>query len=180
MEEFKNKIKRLIAKLKTIKNIEIIIGIVIICIVALIYSTVTVNKGKTPKAETVKETESSGITAEIEKKLEEILSEIKGAGKVKVMITYETTAELVTAGTVNTHTNSSAGGATKTETITPIIVNNNGKSELIILKEIMPEIEGVIIVAEGASDIRVRMELMRAARAVLDIDANAIEIFAMK
>lgn len=41
-------------------------------------------------------------------------------------------------------------------------------------------VRGVIVVAEGADDVRVKMELVRAVRKALNVDANAIEIFAMK
>lgn len=39
---------------------------------------------------------------------------------------------------------------------------------------------GVLVVAEGARDIRVRMELEQAVMALLDIDASQIEILGMK
>lgn len=180
MEGFAGKVKNLIAKAKTIKNIEIIVGVVIICIIALIYSTVT-SGGSTKKSNSNAKTAiSTDITSEMEGKLAAILSEIEGAGQVKVMITYKTTPEIVTANTKNIHSNTSSGVTTVTETVTPIVVTNNGKSELIIVKQLMPEIKGVIIVSEGASNIKVRLSLLRAAQAVLGVDANAIEIFAMK
>jgi|AGTN01.1.fsa_nt_gi hypothetical protein len=185
-EEFKTKVKSVIAKLKTIKNIEIIVGVVIIAIVALIYSTVTSNQGKAKTASPAKtDAVTSNLADGLESRLEQILSQIDGAGQVKVMITFESSAEIVAASTTNRHSNtssSSGGGSTTTvtETISPIIVTNNGKSEIIILKQIMPEIRGVIIVAEGASNIRVRSELRRAAQTALGVNASSIEIFAKK
>lgn len=41
-------------------------------------------------------------------------------------------------------------------------------------------VRGVIIVAEGAEDIAVQMELRRAARVALHISAQQVEVFAMK
>ena len=125
------------------------------------------------------------MTAQLEINLENILCEIENAGKVEVMITYYGSIENVIANTTSTHSNSSNSGGnnittTSTITETPIIVTNNGQSELYVTKKIMPEIKGVIVVAEGADDARVRLELMRALQTILDINANNIEIFAMK
>ncbi|MDR3185638.1 MAG: hypothetical protein LBU04_02325 [Christensenellaceae bacterium] len=185
MESFKAKAKEIIKKAKTIKNIEIIVGMVIIAIVAIIYSNITVGNSKSSKAKDDKNINSEKITTEFEGKLAGVLSQIQGAGNVSVMIAFDGTTEIITANTTNTHTNSTAiasggGTTTSTETISPIVVNNNGKSELIIIKEILPEIKGVIIVAEGASNTKVRLELLRAARAILGLSADKIEVFAMK
>lgn len=131
----------------------------------------------------VTSTQTTTVTASsaaLETRLAAILSEINGAGKVNVLITYYSTSELLTAATTNTHSTVTEGisnkSSTTSETTSPIIVGN----DVIVLKEIMPEVKGVIVVAEGASDVRVRLELLRAVQTVLEIDANAIEIFAGK
>ena len=43
-----------------------------------------------------------------------------------------------------------------------------------------PKILGVVVVAEGASDLRVALELARAARSLTGVDADAIEVFKME
>ena len=126
---WKEKWTNLKSKLKTIKNFEIMVAIVIIAVVILIYSNVG-NLGK-------KESTTSGTEVEYSQ-LEMVLSSIEGAGKVRVLTSKEAIAD-------------------GTEKIT-----------------------GVIVVAEGAEDIKVRMELIRAVSRALNVDANAIEIFAMK
>ncbi|MFA5449991.1 MAG: hypothetical protein WC292_06095 [Clostridia bacterium] len=185
MDGWKIKVKNFLAKLKTVKNIEIIIGIVIICIVALIYSTVTGVKTSAKKDESdIAQEEYASVTVLAEERLQNILSEIEGAGRVKVMITYDGEPELITAATTNRNTNTynSDNGSTSTltETITPIVVTANGKSELIIIKEKLPPIKGIVIVSEGASDIRVKLNLIRATAALMKVNANAIEVFTMK
>jgi stage III sporulation protein AG len=142
MEQFTKKAKEVWAKIRTIKNIEIIIGIVIICMVVLIYSSVT--------SKAVSSSEKTGISAEtaseatdIEKRLSAILSQIEGAGEVRVMVTYET--------------DSVASASSQAEEDATI--------------------KGVVIVADGADDIKVRMNLIRAARTLLNVEADAIEVF---
>ena len=182
MANLKEKAKNLYKKLKTIKNIEIIIALVIISIAVLIYFTI---EGK--REEETSSIVSDNVTGEIsltdglEDRLANILTEIEGAGKVSVMITYETTGEVVTADKVDTHTTTSGTGdnvvTNTTSNSVPIIVTGVDGSQVIILQEKMPQIKGVIIVAEGANDVAVKMRLMSATSTVLGVNANSIQIF---
>ncbi|MDR0697020.1 MAG: hypothetical protein LBF68_05770 [Christensenellaceae bacterium] len=178
------RIKELLKKIKTVKNIEIIVGVIIIVISIMIYIGVS-NKRENIDTE-INETSNTNVvnSTDLETRLANILREIEGAGDVKVMITYNGSPEIITANTTNTHNNSTISNGSETtsstQTISPIVVNSNGKSQLIIIKEIMPDIKGVIVVAKGASNIKVRLELLRAVQAILDLNANMIEVFTMK
>lgn len=181
MANIKEKAKNLYKKLRTIKNIEIIIALVIISIAVLIYFSIEAKKdNQTPAIENNVSSETS-LTEGLEERLANILTEIEGAGEVRVMITYETTAEIVTADKVDTHTTTSGvGDSTVTNTTSnsvPIIVTGTDGSEVIVLQEKMPRIKGVIIVAEGAGDVAVKMRLMSATSTVLGVNANSIQIF---
>ena len=164
------KIKELIKKIRGIKNIEIILGLVIIAVIIIIYSTVSTLKTQDEEAA------SGNAGTELEARLGAILSEIEGAGEVEVMITYASTSEPITATSTNTHsTTTSSGGSettTTTSTTNPVIQG----SSAVILGEKMPEIIGVLVVAEGAKDVKVQLRLRDAVRTVLGIKSNAIQI----
>lgn len=123
-----------------------------------------------------------------EEQLERVLSNIKGTGKVSVMITYLNSAEVVCANTVKTETNTVTektenGGVKESEKIienkSPVTIDNgDGENALIMLKK-EPEVKGVIVVAQGAENIRVKMELQKAVETVLQISPSQVEIFAM-
>ena len=124
--------------------------------------------------------------AELETRLQEVLCCIRGAGRVEVMITYDTSREIVPAMTTNVNSTgsessngdgSSSSSQQSTESTEPATVSGSGGNEPIVLKEIEPQVRGVIVVAEGAADINVRMDLQRAVRAVLDIPLSRIEVF---
>ena len=123
--------------------------------------------------------------ADLETRLRAVLSSIRGAGEVEVLITYESGTELVTALSTNVNSNcseTSDGEKSSTNTQTtevsqPATVNGNGGNEPIILMEKQPVVRGVIVVAEGAADIRVKLDLQRAVTAVLDIPLSKIEVF---
>lgn len=180
---FKEKAKAFYAKVRGIKHIEIILALAVAAVILVVYLAVSAASGGEQSNQTV-ETVGGSLITETERKLKTILGEIDGAGSVSVMITYESSVETVYAMTTNTTENSSTSGSggsnMSTVTKTPVVVTNNGKSELIVVKEVMPKILGVVVVAEGATDIKTRLALLSATATALNVDADIIEIFTKK
>ena len=104
----------------------------------------------------------------LENKLKNCLSKVKGAGKVDVIISVSSSMKTVFA-TETVVTNS-----TKKES--PVTVG--GKP--VVLKEEYPEITGVLIVAEGAANIAVRVDLLNACETFLSVTEDKIQILSMK
>ena len=161
-------------KILSQKNYEIIISLIIICIVLLIYFSVN---GDGKKEEKVTESVNISLTDGLEERVGNVLSKIEGVGEVDVLITFSSSVEQVTANTQNSHstTTSNQNNSTTTSTTTssPIISNQN----VIVLQEKMPEIIGVIVVAEGADNPKVKINILSAVSTALDIDKNSIQIF---
>jgi len=111
-----------------------------------------------------------------QQQLEQILSKIKGAGKVQVLITYETTTEMVPAYDSDSTTSNSNGTQNATESQRPA----TGSSGTIVLTERRPKILGVVVVAEGASDMGVKLMLSQAVQTSLGVPASKVEVFVMK
>ncbi len=123
----------------------------------------------------------------LEARLEDILSTVRGAGKVRVLVTYATAGERV-AATVSTldesvSETSGVNSATRSEQSRemrqPATVSTESGQSPIILVEREPEIRGVIVVAEGAADPAVRLSLQRAVQAVTGVPLSCIEVFEM-
>ena len=74
---------RLIAKLKTVKNVELVIAVILALIAAVAYFVVTAGSAK----EDVGSTVVSAQMTETEARLAEMISEISGVGKSRVLIT---------------------------------------------------------------------------------------------
>lgn len=122
----------------------------------------------------------------LEKKLEEILSKLKGVGDVKVMITLEDTVEKIPA--FNTSKNNettnevdSQGGTRETiREGMDIQMLTGSEGSLMILKEIKPTVRGVIVIAQGAEDPEIKEMLYDAVKTVLGIPGNRVEVYSSK
>ena len=180
-------------KKRTVENliILIIIGIVIIISGRILFGgkekgSGSINSGL--ENETYQEVSARKEEKDdLEEKMESILSRIEGAGKVEVMITYMSNKELVPA--YNSKVNESSTVEKDSEGGTRNIIEkqteknviyeegNNLKKPLII-KEMLPEIKGVVVVAEGAKDLEVKDSLLRAAQVLAGVPIHKVQVFA--
>lgn len=124
-------------------------------------------------------------STKLEHKLENILNQIKGVDKVKVMITLEETIEKIPAkNTTNTKertTEKDAEGGTREvirEDYTEQIISSN--NSFAVIKQVNPTIKGVIVVARGVENVRIKEQLYNAVKTVLGIPGNRIEIYSSK
>ncbi|MBZ4644738.1 MAG: stage sporulation protein [Clostridia bacterium] len=124
---------------------------------------------------------------QLENKLESILSQIEGVGKVSVMITFYSGSEIVPAidtrnGETVTEESDNQGGnrkitATEKENKTLIINEQGGHQKPLILKELQPAVKGVIVAAEGAADLRTKSNICEAVKTALGIPAHKVQVF---
>lgn len=180
-------IAKIAERLKADKRLEFAVyaGIALL-ILALYISTLL---PKAPAEQTNSSSAQDGETLrseqELEDRLQTVLSSIRGAGRVEVMITYESGPELVTAMSKDTNSNKSqsvddgkqSSTEQQTESQKPATVSGSGGTEPIVLTEKQPAVRGVIVVAEGAANIAVRMDLQLAVQTVLNVPLSSIEVF---
>lgn len=175
MSDNKNKILEKVTffqKIKNVKHIEIYIAVIIVLIVCAIYFS-GVSTTNTAKVETSSTFEYANY---MEEKLSKLLSQVDGAGKVSVMLSLEGTSEIVYATSTEEKTNSSniTNGSTTNSVVTTEPILSSGKP--VIVKEYLPKITGVIVVSQGANDIKVKLELLKAVQTLLDVPTSKIEI----
>ncbi|HHX78054.1 MAG TPA: hypothetical protein GX697_06900 [Firmicutes bacterium] len=124
--------------------------------------------------------------ADVERELELILSKVKDVGSVSVMLTYKDsteykyaeTTEKTQKTTVETDQQGGSREITESQESSQIVLarGSQGGEEAVLLQEIKPNIKGVIIVAQGAQNPRIKEEIIRAAQSVLGIGAHRITV----
>lgn len=174
---------KLFQKLKGIKHIEIIIAVILISVLVLIYFSNFFSKTSS-NSSTTSSTSLANYYGELEGKLEKILEEIQGVGNVKVMITVSNSSKLVyatsTEETNNTNTNGSTTVSNNQTTTNPILIQVNGKTQPLVVEEILPDIQGIVVVCSGAENYKVRLEVLKAIQTLVKVPSSSIEILVGK
>lgn len=198
-EKFKEKNKQDVNNKKKIENI---LFLVVVLIVTIIIINVILKSDSESVEDIEKETDTyktlaSSVSDEenntnyndLERKLENILATIKGAGDVQVFINYSESNKIVamydeTTTTSSTEETDSSGGTrdtTSTETQREVVYSDeNGNKTPITEKVIMPTIEGAIITATGASNTTVKSNIISAVKSATGLSIDKIQVFEME
>jgi len=179
---------------RRIENLVIIliVGIIII-IVASSFKSDGKNKKNTQEAKgeiTLISGEPDDKIKKLEQRLESILSEIEGAGTVKVMVTGITDGEVVHAfnqieenSITEEKDNTERTGRTdeyRREQEMVFMEANTGERVPVIIKSYEPEIKGVVVVADGAGSSEVRQDIKAAVQALTGLPAHKINVLKRK
>lgn len=176
---FFKKISDGMSKITNLKPLILILVLMVVAVVILNMASGTKNSSKSTSSTSVSNfTTSFEYIQQIEKKLADVVGGIKGAGKTKVMISISSSPILEVAYDIEEKTVTTSSGSTTTKNSEPIIVNKNGENKPLVLKETLPEITGVIVVSEGAKDVKVKMDIVLAVATALGIGSNIVEVFA--
>ena len=128
-------------------------------------------------------TDEETYTAYLEDRLNRTLSQIEGAGEVKVMITLKSSAEKVldkdTESDQETVTEEDSQGGTRQSSKTSRTdseSNSQGSGSPYVSKELSPKIEGVVVIADGGENAVVKENISSAVQALFDIEPHKIRI----
>ena len=124
-----------------------------------------------------------------EDKLEKILGQAEGIGKVKVMITLASSEEhMVLKDTDNkessTEEHDSNGGTRQQEEYSlkseNVIISSDGSEHPYVVQVNSPKIEGVVVVAEGAGNGKKDSEIIDAVVALFSVEPHKIKVMKME
>lgn len=140
-------------------------GVIYILLVAGIMLVVFGSGQSQKKQENKTEEKAVTMAPSLEEELEKTLCEIKGAGNVTVMLTYENNGE------------KKFGYDTSGKEKKTVILNKQGSQEALVSTEKEAVVRGVIIIADGGGNIKVRESLIKATQTVLSLAPHKIEVF---
>ena len=109
--------------------------------------------------------------AELEEQLTELLSSVSGVGKVKVMITLKNDGEQILDKDI-----SQKEGSTDSNTVVYRYADEEGPY---VVQSTYPQVEGVVIVAEGGDNAIVCTNISEAVKSLFPIEAHKITIVKM-
>ena len=175
------------------------IVIFLIGVLLLVIAMPVGSKSKTDSASDVVDSKTQqettgddGITYEelLESRLEAILRNVDGVGQVEVMITLKDNGESVVEKDVESSYNMSDGGSSEagdqenqilqqqTSEVT-VYENQTDEAGPFVSKENRPEIEGVLVAAQGGGNAATAQNISEAIQALFDIEVHKIKVVKM-
>lgn len=134
-------------------------------------------------------TSAASYEEEMEARLKEALMKVEGIGNVEVMITLKSSKESVTLKDTpysqeSLDESDSSGGERKSTTIdnkeeTVLQNSGTGGSTPYVIKELEPEIEGVLVIAQGGGSQTIIGEIVGAVEVLFDVPAHKIKVMKM-
>lgn len=120
------------------------------------------------------EVQTAEITeTELEQKLERVLCQVEGAGRVKVILTIAQDAETV----YQTDISESVEGDSDTKTV---LADRGSAAEPISVTVFSPVYQGALVVAEGGDCASVRLDIMEAVASLTGLGTDKITVIKMK
>ncbi len=157
------------------------VAFLLIGAVALILSEITKSE---PIADAVTTTvaaySADDYVSELENRLTSIISSIEGAGETKVMITLESGSEEIYLHDYDYGENIDPNGKNIVERKDEyVIIDGESGEKGIVVKIAEPKIRGVAVVCKGGDSDIVRVRIIEAVTALLDISAACVSVAKM-
>ena len=170
----------ILSKLKSIKHIDIIVAVALCAVLLIGYTIYSFVRDDTSV------TTASG--EELQEEIATVISKIDGVGKCEILITYDGSEsyeiaydeETVTTTTTDSDSNSDRVVENSTTTSKPVIITVDGKQQPLVISTIPAKIDGIVVVAEGGDDVYVKIKIIDALCALLDVDGSKIKVYKMK
>jgi len=125
----------------------------------------------------------------LEEKLEQALTKLDGAGEVEVLISMKSSEERIVekdqtvtrSGTVEEDSQGGTRDVSGFESGENTIYSSEGSnSEPYVVKVLQPEVEGIMVLAEGAGSGTVSKNISDALQALFGIEAHKIKVVKME
>lgn len=127
--------------------------------------------------------------SEMENKLKNILKKVSGIGDVEVMITLKASGKQIplkdypseqeSLNEVDGEGGSRTNNNVKRDENTVLVNDGEGGEAPYILQETEPEVEGVVVIAEGGDDVRVIVDIIEAVEVLFNVPAHKVKVMKM-
>lgn len=176
----------MLSKLKVLKKEQLLIGVLIGILLLVIVIPIPEEKQEEENIVTENTEERKTASDSLEMQLKEVLQKVSGVGKVEVLITYKDYGKVIvekdqTFSEEQVQEQDSSGGTRNTTTSRneQQTIYDAGE-EPYVVQEMLPEIEGILVVAQGAGNDSVKNQIQTMIEALFGLDAHKISIMKME
>lgn len=174
-----------LSKLKeTIKNdkklaVLLVIGVIGVMLLAISEIEAKPENDESGKAD-IKTVTQETYEKELEKRLEEIVASVDGAGRAQVMITLKSSEENKYAVNSSSENQISDGKSNSKSSNDYVVIDSPSGDSCVALRTESPKIQGVVVVCDGGDNSKVKNDVTNAVSALLGINVNHISVLKMK
>lgn len=125
----------------------------------------------------------------MEEKLTTLLKKVSGIGDVEVMITLKSSKEQITlkdspytqesSNEADGEGGSRVNSDTTREDSTVLVTTDDGNIMPYIVQELEPEVEGVVVIAEGGDNVKTIFDVVEAVGVLFDVPAHKVKVLKM-
>ncbi len=172
--------ERLMEFLRGDKGRRILIAAALAVMILLMLSTVSCKDSGDPRRNVSQEQteDHSEMERELEQRLERLISEIDGAGKVSVMVTMDTSSTRIYDRNVKSENSQQSGADGLSESVgrqTEVVLAGSSKEPLQI-GTVQPQVRGAAVVCTGAADPVVRERVANTVAKALNIGISRLYV----
>lgn len=115
--------------------------------------------------------------SDLESRLSAILSRVRGAGEVEVLLTVRTGGETL----YQTDEDTDSGETNSRKSVSTVIVEDEANQELGLVRRTDPPVyQGAVVVCQGADDPAVKLAIVEAVSCATGLGADQIKVVKMK
>ena len=115
-----------------------------------------------------------------EERLVKALKQVEGVGKVKVMITVKSSSEAVVNKDSLYEERTGKEEKSVKEDEETVLIEEDGKKVPYVIKELQPEVEGVVVVAQGGGNDIVNQNIVDAVSVLFHISSYKVKVLKME
>ena len=189
-EELKEEIKERLKEIGVPKILLLLLAGAVLVMTSLPKSTQVQTISDTEVEQTDSTKKQTKYKEQLEAQLSEALAQVEEIGKTKIMITLKSSEELVVNKDTpyqeeTTKEKDSSGGEREQTSInqqeeTVLVTDGEGKSVPYVVKQLEPEIEGILVIAEGGGNEQVIQEITDACEVLFSVPVHKIKVMKMK
>ena len=128
---------------------------------------------KTAEGDTAVPVPAGASVAETESAMEAILAKISGVGRVDVMLTLQSSSELVLAQDSTLRYSGSAQSPDDYQRSSETVTDAGG---VVVTREVYPQYRGALVVCDGGGNDAVRLEVISAVSALTGLGTDRITV----